>query len=153
MNINQIGGIIWAGLVSGVIATAAMTLFLSILTKTGLVHADMVRAIGSMVKKSMDNAFRTGIIIHFSWGIFFAICYTIILSTFNIHSILNATVVGMLIGFVHGFSVSLLLVVAVAEYHPIEQFRNPGIAVAVAHFAAHLIYGTIVGLVASLVGY
>lgn len=153
MDIGLIGRVIWIGIVAGLIGTAGMTLFLTIITKSGIAHADMVRAIGSMITKSLDNAFRIGMIVHFLWGIIFAVSYTIIFVLFNIHNVLYITVIGGLIGFVHGFAVSMMLVVAVAEYHPIEKFRKPGIEVAVAHFAAHLVYGVLVGLTAGLIGY
>ncbi|HEX2869102.1 MAG TPA: hypothetical protein VHO03_18820 [Ignavibacteriales bacterium] len=153
MDIGAIGGIIWAGVVSGVIATAVMTLFLEAVTRSGLAHADMVRAIGSMITKSYNNAFRTGIVIHFAWGIFFGIVYTIVIAMFNARTLLYTTTIGSSIGFVHGFAVSMLLVVVVAEHHPVEKYRKPGIEVAVAHFAAHLLYGIMVGLMVGVVGY
>jgi hypothetical protein len=144
------GDIIWVGIVAGIIGTIGMTAFLSIVTKTDVVHADMVRAIGSLLTKSLDNALRVGLIIHITWGIIFGILYTVIISYFDVQNFLLTVSIGMVIGFIHGFAVSLLLVVAVAEHHPIEQFKNPGFGVAAAHFIAHLIYGTLVGFVAAL---
>ncbi|MGE5353641.1 MAG: hypothetical protein ACM3P0_16260 [Acidobacteriota bacterium] len=153
MDIGALPGIIITGIISGAVATAVMTLFLEAVTRSGLAHADMVKAIGSMVTKSAHNAFKTGIIIHFAWGIFFGVCYTFILAMFNIHMIAYTTAVGASIGFVHGFAVSLMLVVVVAEHHPLEKYRNPGIQVAVAHFVAHVLYGLVVGIMVGLVGY
>jgi len=45
-----------------------------------------------------------------------------------------------------------LLVVIVAEHHPIEQFHGAGFEVAIAHFVGHVIYGILVGLVVGLTG-
>lgn len=152
MQITSFGEIVWIGIIAGLIGTAGMTLFLTIVTKSGIAHADMVRSVGSLFTRSLDNSYKTGIIIHTGWGIFFGIIYTFIISNFNLSSIFLIISVGFLIGFIHGFAVSLLLVIAVAEHHPVEQFRTPGFAVAVAHFVAHLIYGTLVGIVASIMG-
>lgn len=153
MDIGALPGIIVTGVISGVVATAVMTLFLEAVTRSGLAHADMVKAIGSMVTKSLHNAFKTGIVIHFAWGIFFGICYTFILAAFNLRMLSYTTAVGCSIGFVHGFAVSLMIVVVVAEHHPVEKFRKPGIEVAVAHFAAHVLYGLAVGIMVGLLGY
>lgn len=146
----SIGEIIWVGIVAGIVGTIGMTIFLSLVTKTGIAHADMVRAIGSLLTKSLNNAFNIGILVHTGWGILFGIIYVFILVNFNLTGFLLIVSIGMVIGFIHGFAVSLLLVVAVAEHHPLEQFRNPGFAVAVAHFIAHLIYGTLVGFIAAI---
>lgn len=146
----SIGEIIWVGIVAGIVGTIGMTIFLSLVTKTGIAHADMVRAIGSLLTKSLNNAFNIGILVHTGWGILFGIIYVFILVNFNLTGFLLIVSIGMVIGFIHGFAVSLLLVVAVAEHHPLEQFRNPGFAVAVAHFIAHLFYGTLVGFIAAI---
>ncbi|MCU7497558.1 MAG: hypothetical protein HF314_16235 [Ignavibacteria bacterium] len=153
MDIGSLPGIIITGIIAGIVATAFMTLFLEAVTKSGLAHADMVKAIGSMVTKSLHNAFKTGIVIHFAWGTFFGICYAFILAAFNVRAIAYTAAIGGSIGFVHGFAVSLMLVVVVAEHHPMEKFRNPGLEVAVAHFIAHCIYGLAAGLMVGLLGY
>jgi hypothetical protein len=45
----------------------------------------------------------------------------------------------------HGSVVSLMLVVLMAEHHPLERFREAGLRVAVTHVAAHIVYGFVVG--------
>ena len=57
-----------------------------------------------------------------------------------------------MIGVFHGVAFGFLLVVTVAEHHPLEQYRNAGFEVAIAHFAGHVIYGILVGLVVGLTG-
>lgn len=150
MQSSSIGEIIWIGIVAGIVGTIGMTVFLNIITKTGIAHADMVRAVGSLLTKSLNNAFNIGLLIHSGWGIIFGIIYVLILVSLKLNSSLLIISVGAIIGFIHGFAVSLLLVVAVAEHHPLEQFKNPGFAVAVAHFVAHLIFGTLVGLITAM---
>jgi hypothetical protein len=41
--------------------------------------------------------------------------------------------------------VSLLLVVIIAEHHPLERFQQAGLPVAITHIAAHLVYGLVFG--------
>lgn len=152
LNIS-IGELIWVSVLAGIVGTGGMTLFLMIVTKSGIAHADMVRAVGSFVTKSMHSAFRVGILIHIGWGIFFAFLYTLVIALYEIHNPLSTIGMGMLLGFIHGFSVGMMLVVAVGEHHPVKEFHNPSFAVAVAHMAAHIVYGFLVGMVVGLMGY
>lgn len=137
-------------LISGLIATTGMTLLLNAITKSGIANADMVRAVGSLFTKSPDNAFRTGMIIHFSVGIIFGFLYTFAIQAFEVQGFLSNVGSGLLIGFIHGAVVSFLLVAAVAEHHPLPEFQKAGFSVAVAHWAAHLFYGLLVGIVSGL---
>ncbi len=141
------GGILWISVVSGIIATLGMELFLRKITRSGLANADMVRAIGSIFTKSLDTAYRVGIIIHIISGIFFAFVYTLIISLVGVHGFLSSAGAGLLIGFIHGAVVGFMLVVTVAEHHPLPEFREAGFSVAVAHWGAHLLYGLLVGIV------
>jgi len=57
-----------------------------------------------------------------------------------------------MIGLFHGVAVGFLLVVAVAEYHPLKKFQEAGVEVAIAHLVGHVIYGVIVGAVIGYTG-
>jgi hypothetical protein len=46
--------------------------------------------------------------------------------------------------------VSLLLVIVVAEHHPLERFREAGFRVGVTHVAAHVVYGLVLGIAVSV---
>ena len=46
-----------------------------------------------------------------------------------------------------------VLVTAVAENHPLPEFQQAGFSVAVAHWAAHIVYGFVVGLTIGVIGY
>ena len=48
-------------------------------------------------------------------------------------------------GLFHGSVVGNLLVVIIAEHHPLERLREAGLPVAITHIAAHLVYGLVVG--------
>lgn len=142
--------LLWIAAVAGIIGTTGMTVFLWVITKLDVVHVDMVRAVGSMFTKSLDSATGVGLVAHYITGIIFAFLYVIILSIVNVNDVFQSTVIGSTIGFIHGFVVSFLLVVAVGEHHPLEQFRQPGLTVAIGHYAGHLVYGFLVGLVTGI---
>ncbi len=137
-------------IVSGLIATTGMTLLLNAITKSGIANADMIRAVGSLFTKSLDNAARVGIIIHFSVGLVFGFLYTFAIQAFEVQGFLSNVGSGVLIGFIHGAVVSFMLVASVAEHHPLKEFREAGFSVAVAHWAAHLFYGLLIGIVLGL---
>jgi hypothetical protein len=40
--------------------------------------------------------------------------------------------------------------VILAEHHPVERFQNAGFQVAIVHFIAHIIYGSLIGLIAGV---
>ncbi len=137
---------------AGIVGTAGMSLAMWIITKSGIANASMIRAIGSMFTKSYDNSFRPGLIVHFISGILFAFLYVILISLFAPTSLAASIGAGAMIGVFHGVAFGFLLVVTVAEHHPLEQYRNAGFEVAIAHFAGHVIYGILVGLVVGLTG-
>ena len=73
----SVGGILWVSFVAGIIATLGMEMLLRKITVAGWANADMVRAIGSIFTKSLDSAYKVGIIIHTISGIIFAFVYTL----------------------------------------------------------------------------
>lgn len=143
---------IFATLISGILATTAMSGLLYLVHFSGLANADMIRALGSMITKQYDTALLPGLAAHIVGGTIFAFPYAILLSAFPVHGIAATAAVGAGIGLFHGFVFSFVLIAMVAESHPIEQFREAGSVVALAHILAHVIYGTIMGALVSLFG-
>lgn len=152
MDVSSILEFLLFSIVAGVIGTGGMTFTMYMINKMGITNAKMVIAIGSIITKTRENAIRVGLVMHFTAGIAFAILYTIFFSVYGITGILQFVGVGFGFGFIHGFVMSFILIIAVAEHHPLEEFRKAGFDVAVAHVIGHLIYGTLVGLVIGLSG-
>ena len=144
---------IWVALIAGLIGTLGMTGLLTAITKSGIANADMVRAIGSLFTKSLESSFKVGILVDILAGIIFAAFYIFAAVSFDVHGLLSSIGVCMLIGFIHGAVVSFLLAASVAKHHPLKQFQQAGFSIAVAHWAGHLFYGFLVGLVIGLMGY
>jgi len=139
-------------ILSGILGTSGMSLVMWLITRSGLVNADMIRAVGSIYTRSYKNALLPGIIMHFTAGIIFAFLYVVFLSLFSLGSVGAYIGMGAMTGVFHGLVVSFLIVVLVAEHHPIEQFQKAGAEVAVAHLFGHIIYGLIVGAVIGIAG-
>lgn len=139
-------------ILSGILGTSGMSLVMWLITRSGLANADMIRAVGSIYSRSYENALLPGIIMHVTAGIIFAFLYVIFLSLFSLNSVGAYIGMGAMTGVFHGLVVSFLIVVLVAEHHPIEQFQKAGAEVAVAHLFGHIIYGLIVGAVIGIAG-
>jgi len=136
---------------TGVVATLAMTALLYFIHGRGLANADMIRAVGSLITHSEENAFTPGVVIHGISGVVFAFVYIAIWSLLPVASFQHYWLLGLFTGAAHGLVVSFMLVATVAEKHPLERFRRAGLGVAVAHLAAHVVYGLVIGLLAGLI--
>lgn len=134
-------------IVSGLAATGVMALFMDQLSKRKIANANMVRALGTMFTKIPNEGYSFGLKIHFIAGTFIAFVYAALISMFSPSIYAGYIGLGAMVGLFHGFAFSFLLVIAVAEHHPIEEFRNAGFGVAIAHLAGHIIYGVVLGLV------
>ncbi|MBN2365488.1 MAG: hypothetical protein EH225_05800 [Calditrichaeota bacterium] len=135
--------------VAGIIGTTGMTLFLYIIDKSGRINANMVKALGSAVTRTVETSLLPGLLIHYISGIIFAFLYFNFLQMLQMNDVLSLVLAGGIIGFAHGFAFSFVMVI-LAEHHPVEQFQNAGFQVAIVHFLAHIFYGLLVGLMFSL---
>jgi len=139
-------------IIAGLIGTTGMTLVMAGISRMGFANADMIRAIGSIFTRNYDDSVTPGFITHFGMGIIIAFFYVLIISFLAPQTFISACATGVMIGLFHGIVFSFLLVVTVAEHHPLEQFRTAGSEVAIAHLAGHLVYGLLVGAVIGITG-
>lgn len=136
----------------GLMATAIMSVFLSLVHKRGWANGDMIRAVGSAITRSDEGALIYGLIVHFSLGAFFAFFYSFCLNFSPAGSFFSVIAVCTAVGFFHGLLMILLTIIIVAEHHPLERFRRLGPDAAIAHLIAHILYGICVGLGLALLG-
>lgn len=107
----------------------------------------MVVALGGIVTRSRDSAWRVGMMLHALSAIGFAMVYAMLMLWLGSTGMPNALMVGVGAGFFHGLIVSLMLVWVVAEGHPFDEYNEAGLAVGLSHLLGHVVYGAVVGLV------
>ncbi|MFW7380883.1 MAG: hypothetical protein ACOH5I_18855 [Oligoflexus sp.] len=133
-------------IISGIIGSLAMLVVLYLITLAHIANADMVRALGSLITKSLDNSVKVGLLTYFLGGIFFSFIYFAIFSLFPLQEAQAILFIGVFGGFVHGLIVSFALVISVSGRHPVPRFRDVGFGVALAHIIGHIAYGSVLAL-------
>jgi hypothetical protein len=132
----------------GLAGTVAMTFFLLLPRWLGRAHVDVIRAGGSLVVGSGNrSAYPVGLAIHIAMGIGFAFVYSAFLS---LSSLPFNALTGLLLGSIHGVVAMLLVSILIMEHHPEARYHERGPATGLAQLGAHMIYGTIVGLIVGL---
>lgn len=137
-------------LVAGVIGGLTMELVMWLIARGGHVKGDMILALGSLITKSRDNAYRVGFIVHATAAIGFALVYALLMVTLGYTGMPNSLMLGLGVGTLHGILVSLMLVWVVSDQHPLEEFKDADLLVGLSHVAGHVAYGGVIGLVVGL---
>lgn len=137
-------------LVAGVLGGLAMEGAMWLIARAGLAKGDMILALGSLMTKSRETAYRVGLMVHVTAAVGFAFVYTLLMVTLGYTDMPNSLMLGLGVGTMHGILVSLMLVWVVADRHPLEEFREADLLVGLSHFAGHVAYGAMVGLVVGL---
>jgi uncharacterized membrane protein YagU involved in acid resistance len=136
--------------IAGFCGVLVMTVVLRRARFLRLPETQMVRAIGALITKDEDRALWPGFFVHLMAGIVFAYIYALMLTTAPSHAdtsmgLFLYVVACTLMGLVHGLVVTLFLVIAVSQYHPLEAFRRLKPADMAAHVIGHIAYGATVG--------
>lgn len=137
-------------LVAGLLGGAVMVLVMRLIGRADPEKGDMIVALGSLVTKSRENAWRTGAVLHAISSIGFGLVYAGLLFVLGYTHLPLSMMLGLGVGIFHGLLASLMLVWVVAEKHPLEEFNEAGLAIGLSHFAGHVAYGAVVGLVVGL---
>lgn len=136
--------------IAGIIATAAMTAFVASFKQLRIAPVNGLRAIGAGMMGSRDYGLSAGLALHFTFGIIFAFVYRGAIAFVGSEAGSFAYFLGPAIGFFHGIVSMMLLVILVAEHHPLHRYRESGLGVPGIYLAAHVLYGTVLGLVLAL---
>lgn len=137
-------------LVAGVGGGLAMQLAMRLIAHGGHVKGDMILALGSLITKTRDNAYRVGLIVHVTAAIGFGLVYTLLMVTLGYTHLPLSLMLGLGVGALHGLIVSLMLVWVVADQHPLEEFKETDLLVGLSHMAGHVAYGAAIGLIVGL---
>jgi len=143
-------GYLGTAIAAGILGGLAMELAMWLISRAGLVRGDMVLALGSLLTKSRENAYRVGLIVHATAAIGFGLVYTLLMITLGYTDMPLSLMLGLGVGTLHGILVSLMLVWVVADRHPLEEFKEADLLVGLSHFAGHVAYGAVVGVVVGL---
>lgn len=144
--VSYLGTALAAGVIGGLAMEAAMWA----ISRAGLARGDMILALGSLLTKTRENAYRVGLVIHATAAIGFAFVYTLLMVTLGYTDLPHSLMLGLAAGALHGMIVSLMLVWIVSDHHPLEEFKEADLLVGLTHFAGHVAYGGVVGLVVGL---
>lgn len=137
-------------LVAGVLGGLAMEGAMWLIARAGLARGDMILALGSLLTRTRDNAYRVGLVVHATAAIGFAFVYALLMVTLGYTGMPNSLMLGLGVGVLHGLLVSLMLVWVVADQHPLEEFKEADLLVGLSHLAGHVAYGAVVGLVVGI---
>ena len=156
------GTLLMSSIVTGLVGTAVMVVFLYLPVLWGGLYYDTLGAIGSIWTRTVDLRTRlVGALILFAGGIAFAMFYGAFALMFMIgagaydapsYRILPSLVtsldlfypfIGLIGGFGHGLYMSLITSFIVTDFHPLPQFRDP-YPLIVSFVIGHMVFGTVV---------
>ena len=138
-------------LIAGVAGTLFMSVVMYSIHLKGWANADMIRAIGSLVTRRYENSVVPGLLLHLAAGCLFAIPYIYVMRGAGVHLPVHLITVGLALGTFHGAAMIFILM-AMAEKHPVAQFRKANVNVAFAHVVGHMAYGAGIGLIVAFLG-
>ena len=142
---------IWSAF-GGLLGAGAMVMVLWAFTKTGLAKVRLVVAVGSLFTRSYERAVPVGCFVHVATGIFFGQIYGLVLMAIHSPNVGVNIAWGIGLGWFHGLMMALVLIGAIADAHPLEEFQQRSWAIAISHCVAHMMFGLVVGLVIGLSG-
>jgi hypothetical protein len=112
---------------------------------------DMVKAIGSLFTGNKETATLTGILIHLAAGAGFGLIYGLVFTSIGITQFPGILLIGLGCGFFHGIGMSYVLMLFIADKHPMEEYRSVTLMIGAAHLVGHVVFGGVVGLIGGLV--
>jgi len=138
------------GAVSGLIAAILMNLAMRRISATYSEEFDMTVSLGSFFTGTLENARKTGLIIHLIAGAIFGGIYYVAFHLMGFTRVPTSIFLGIGFGFIHGLCMSYVLMIYACERHPIEKYRNATFSTGVIHLIGHMIFGAIVGILGGI---
>lgn len=134
-------------LVAGALGGLIMELVMWLIARAGLARGDMVLALGSLLTKRREDAYRVGLVVHATAAFGFALVYVLLMVTLGMTRLPQSLMLGLGAATFQGIVVALMIVWVVAEQHPLDEFKEADLLVGLSHVAGHVAYGAAVGLV------
>lgn len=141
---------VFYAVLAGLLGAGAMWAAMRLIEKAGPPTGGMVVAVGSLITGKRENALPTGILVYLVAAVVFGLFYTMLMTRLHLTAWPHALFTGAGFGFFHGLVVSLGLVWIVSDNHPLSEFRKATPLVFLSHFAGHIVFGIVVGLVIAI---
>lgn len=138
-------------LLAGLVGTSLMLAFLHLLAYGRAIESRLPLALGMLVTGRTEGVLGIGLCLHYGFGIAWGFLYTHLILLARPESGAEVVFLALMMGGVHAVFTTLLLM-GIAERHPLKSFRERPIASSMAHGVAHLIYGLGVGLTVMALG-
>jgi hypothetical protein len=136
--------------VTGLVGAAAM--MVAAIGFARVFNLSIITAVGSAVSGDLKHAFKPGLIIHMTTGVFFGFVYTFFFVFLNPSTIGFLIPIGAATGLFHGIVVSLLLIGTIGDNSILDTIRVNAYELGFVTVGCHLLYGTIAGTVSCLLG-
>lgn len=150
MNTTLTVELAYYAILAGLLGAGAMWLSMRLIERAAPPTGGMVIAVGSLLTRSRENALGAGLAVYLAAAVVFGLLYTTLLNMIGFTKWPHAFFAAGGFGLFHGLVVSLGLVWIVSDHHPLEEFRSATPLVFLSHFAGHIVFGLVVGLVISL---
>ncbi len=113
-------------------------------------EVDMVRALGSFFTGNKETATRAGILIHLWSGTGFGLIYGLLFAAIGMTALPQVFFLGIGFGFLHGLGMAYVLMIYMAEKHPLQKYRDVSLIIGLIHLVGHIAFGGVVGLCAGI---
>jgi hypothetical protein len=158
---------IWGAIVGGIVGTVVLTTMLRAASELGLTRMDLPFLLGTAVTDDRVHAKAVGYLLHFAFGILFALAYYAVFAVLDESGVLLGALLGLLHALFAGSALVNILLpvvhrrmgtgfVAAGEAPLLEppgfMLLNYGRRTPVATIVAHVVYGAIVGGFAAAAG-
>lgn len=132
--------------IAGMIATLAMSLFVLSFSRTVILPLNPLVAVGTMVTRSRSEALKAGMLIHVCLGLGAAFFYAALLKAAGFVTGMTPIAAASLIGLIHGYILSFLIVISLGENGQTPGVRKQGMTQAGVYLFAHVLFGLTLGI-------
>jgi len=127
---------------AGLLGAGAMWAAMRLIERAGPPTGGMVVAVGSLLTRKRENALPTGILVYLVSAGVFGLIYTLLMIRLGMTAWPHS--------FFTGAGFGLFLTWIVSDNHPLEEFRNVTPIIFLSHFAGHIVFGGVVGVVIAI---
>jgi rare lipoprotein A len=137
---------------ASVLGIAGMGFVIGFINRTGLIKADMTKAISGILARPSGNTPLPGNAIHFAAALIVAFVYVAFIGPFFSCSIISSIGMGAVTGLLAGIIISSLLIFLLRKDYPSrEEIYEVGFGVFATYLLGFFVYGIILGATAGFI--